>query len=123
MKKAFRVRFPQEKEEQGTRLQDTDEVEMCSKEPEVTAEDIDDETLWEDLEEEDEEAVFDIININSKKRLSCFAHSLQLVIGDGLKETRGTGIESVILKACKLSALLHWGTIFKERYFDSKDAL
>ena len=74
-----------------------------------------DESIWEDLEGTDQETVSEALTINSKKRLSCFAHSLQLVVGDGLKEISGTEIGAAILKAHQLSKLLHRSTIFKER--------
>lgn len=50
----------------------------------------------------------------SRQRLSCFAHSLQLVIGDGLKEAKF--ISLAIAKASKLTSLLHSSTSFKNRF-------
>ncbi|KAF3840335.1 hypothetical protein F7725_019052, partial [Dissostichus mawsoni] len=52
-----------------------------------------------------------------KQRLQCFAHTLQLVVGDGLKETKGT--ISSLAKLSKLSSLLHTSTHFKD-VFDAE---
>ncbi|KAJ4941207.1 hypothetical protein JOQ06_027494, partial [Pogonophryne albipinna] len=52
-----------------------------------------------------------------KQRLQCFAHTLQLVVGDGLKETKGT--TSSLAKLSKLSSLLHTSTTFKD-VFDAE---
>lgn len=46
---------------------------------------LDDEELWEDLDN-NQETLLDMTR--SRQHLSCFAHSLQLVIGDGLKEAK-----------------------------------
>lgn len=47
-----------------------------------------------------------------KQRLQCFAHTLQLVVGDGLKETK-VACPS-LSKLSKLSSLLHTSTTFKD---------
>lgn len=44
--------------------------------------DVDDAELWEDLDETELEVQ---TVVQGKVRLSCFAHSLQLAVGDGLK--------------------------------------
>ena len=74
---------------------------------------IEDISLWEDLHEEDSDSVQAVLITNSKQRLSCFAHSLQLVVGDGLKKLQGVG--RAITKVGKISKLLHKSTVFKER--------
>lgn len=51
------------------------------------------------------------IDLIRAERISCFAHSLQLVVGDGLKETRA--ISHAISKAAKVSNLLHRSTSYK----------
>lgn len=43
--------------------------------------------------------------------LRCFAHSLQLVIRDGLKPVKQ--LTAVLGKCCKISSLLHTSTKFK----------
>ncbi|XP_056140908.1 uncharacterized protein LOC130116856 isoform X1 [Lampris incognitus] len=46
------------------------------------------------------------------QRLSCFTHSLQLVIKDGLKDT--SGLSSTLAKLSRAANLLHSGTSFKD---------
>ena len=50
----------------------------------------------------------------AKTRLSCFAHSLQLVVRDGL--TEAMVLSKAVAKASRLSSLLHRSTVFKERF-------
>ncbi|KAJ8010097.1 hypothetical protein DPEC_G00071460 [Dallia pectoralis] len=47
------------------------------------AEDLDDPTIWEDI---GKEAIADMES-SHQQHLQCFAHTLQLVVRDGLKET------------------------------------
>ena len=47
------------------------------------------------------------------ERLSCFAHTLQLSVADGLKETKA--ISLALSKATKLTSHLHRSTKFKVR--------
>ena len=100
MKAAFKVKFPS-----------ATEVEHVEAEEE--GEDIEDEAVWLDLEEEDEDQVVSALENCSKQRLSCFAHTLQLVIGDGLKETKC--LTTAIAKASRMATLLHRSTVFKEK--------
>ncbi|TRY64836.1 hypothetical protein DNTS_022242 [Danionella cerebrum] len=51
-----------------------------------------------------------------KQRLQCFAHALQLVVGDGLKETKV--VCPCLSKLSKLSSLLHTSTTFKDLFDD-----
>lgn len=93
------------------------DIEDESEEPALMDEEdheIEDETLWEDLHEQDSASVQTVLSTNSKQRLSCFAHSLQLVVGDGLKHIQSVG--RAIAKVSKISTLLHRSTVFKERY-------
>ena len=53
----------------------------------------------------------------ARQRLSCFAHTLQLVVREGLRETILSS--PAIAKASRLVSLLYQSTIFKER-FESK---
>ncbi|XP_034071694.1 uncharacterized protein LOC117545812 [Gymnodraco acuticeps] len=99
MRKAFTVCFPTEQEDE-----DVDEED-----------DLDDPELWHDLSLEDQETVD--AALAKKQRLQCFAHTLQLVVGDGLKETKGT--TSSLAKLSKLSSLLHTSTTFKD-VFDAE---
>lgn len=50
--------------------------------------DLDDSDIWNDLIVEEQEMVEKSFSTKSQTRLQCFAHTLQLVIGDGLKETK-----------------------------------
>jgi len=93
MRKAFTVCFPSEKEE------DDD-----------AGDNLDDPELWHDLTLEDQQTVN--AAMAKKQRLQCFAHTLQLVVGDGLKETK-VACPS-LSKLSKLSSLLHTSTTFKD---------
>ena len=68
---------------------------------------VDDIDLWNDLHDDDAEAVF--VDVGS--RISCFCHSLQLVIRSGLE--KATGSRSAMAKVTKLSNLLHQSCVFR----------
>lgn len=80
MKRAFKVRLPD------------------SEHPESDNDDLDNEMMWEDMEDFEQPW-------SSGERLSCFAHSLQLVVNDGMKEVKA--IARAIAKASKFTTLLH----------------
>ena len=103
MKKAFNVKFPTEDEENEV-AEPVDEEEN----PEL-----EDDTVWENLDEEDAEHIDATLRTNSRHRISCFTHTIQLAVNDGLKEIRCVG--KAIAKVTKLSTLLHKSTIFKEK--------
>uniref|UniRef100_A0A8C2HU02 HAT C-terminal dimerisation domain-containing protein n=1 Tax=Cyprinus carpio TaxID=7962 RepID=A0A8C2HU02_CYPCA len=86
MRKAFQARFLPEEDEAA--------------EPEPEDE------ICQDLTPEDQEM----------QRLSCFTHSLQLVIKDGLKEA--SGLSGTLSKLSRAANLLHSGTSFKD-YFEA----
>ena len=44
--------------------------------------------IWEELDDEDATHITTSLNRSSRQRLSCFAHSLQLFVGDGLSSDR-----------------------------------
>lgn len=93
MRKAFQARFLPEEDEAA--------------EPEPEDE------IWQDLTPEDQEAVNATLDENCKmQRLSCFTHSLQLVIKDGLKEA--SGLSGTLSKLSRAANLLHSGTSFKD---------
>ncbi|KAG8006702.1 hypothetical protein GBF38_022671 [Nibea albiflora] len=88
MKQAFSVCFPKDQYD------------------EVTDDDnLDDAELWEDLSRDEWETVDRTINRGCPKRQQCFAHTLQLTVGDGLKDARI--MNSSFAKLSKLSSLLH----------------
>lgn len=54
---------------------------------------MDDENVWEDLSVDDQLHVdFFLYSTMRLERLSCFAHSLQLVVGDALKDCKCVGL-------------------------------
>ncbi|KAK0150985.1 hypothetical protein N1851_007858 [Merluccius polli] len=52
----------------------------------------------------------------SPKRQQFFAHTLQLIVGDGIKDARI--MNSAFAKCSKLSSLLHTSTAFKDAFED-----
>ncbi|XP_019746136.1 uncharacterized protein LOC109528182 [Hippocampus comes] len=99
MKRAFSLEFP--------------EIDPSGAEGEEGA-GVDDGDLWEDQDEEDAGAVRQALILASKHRIPCFAHTRQLVIGDGLKELRAVG--QPIAKVSKLTTVLHRSAVLKERF-------
>ncbi|KAJ8376339.1 hypothetical protein SKAU_G00069190 [Synaphobranchus kaupii] len=99
MKRAFTVCFPQEEDDE---VNDDDNL--------------DDAELWEDLSRGEQETVDQVLTRGSPKRQQCFAHTLQLVVGDGLKDARI--MNSAFAKCSKLSSLLHTSTTFKDAFED-----
>ena len=53
----------------------------------------------------------DSVNAIEGERISCFAHSLQLTVLDGLKETKA--VSPAMSRAVAVSSLLHRSTAFK----------
>ncbi|KAI7789863.1 hypothetical protein IRJ41_023943 [Triplophysa rosa] len=88
---------------------------LCEQEDDDDGDHLDDPELWCDLTLEDQQTVD--AAMAKKQRLQCFAHTLQLVVGDGLKETK-VACPS-LSKLSKLSSLLHTSTMFKD-VFDSE---
>ncbi|XP_056598289.1 zinc finger BED domain-containing protein 4-like [Triplophysa dalaica] len=75
---------------------------------------LDDAELWNALPVDEEERLNVTLTSKSQHRLQCFAHTLQLVVGDGLKETRA--VSAALAKASRISSLLHTSTSFKEEF-------
>lgn len=82
MKKAFTVCFPS-----GTSNEDDDEG-------------LENGDRWEDLSEEYQDDMETTRSSCRQQQLQCFAHSLQLVVRDGLKETKV--LSSAMAKVTKL---------------------
>ena len=101
MKKAFTVCFPSAAE----RVESGDEVDD---------EDVDNADFWEDPGEELQSDMDTIQNSCRQQRLQCFAHSLQLVVRDGLKETKS--INCAMAKVTKFCSLLHSTCGLKEAF-------
>ncbi|GAA6102740.1 zinc finger BED domain-containing protein 4-like [Tachysurus ichikawai] len=95
MKCAFKVKLPQQYVDPA--IDSEEEIDN-----------LDDEELWEDVDIM-QETLLGITS--SRQKLSC---SLQLVIGDGLKEAKF--ISLAIAKASKLTSLPHSSTTFKSRF-------
>uniref|UniRef100_A0A3Q3IBN3 HAT C-terminal dimerisation domain-containing protein n=1 Tax=Monopterus albus TaxID=43700 RepID=A0A3Q3IBN3_MONAL len=95
MRKAFTVCFPTQDE-----VHDDD------------GDHLDDPELWHDLSLEEQETLD--AAMAKKQRLQCFAHTLQLVVRDGLKETKVAS--PALSKLSKLSSLLHTSTTFKDAF-------
>jgi len=72
---------------------------------------IDDPSLWED---ENGTEVLDTLDDKSQ-HLSCFAHTVQLVVRDGLASVSGSH-RSIISKCCKLASLTHQSPLFKSTF-------
>lgn len=105
MKRAFSVCFPSSVDDDNG-----DEADMDSAGEQVG---LDDDGIWENLEP-DAEIELDGCFSRHCKRLTCYAHCLQLVVGDGLKESKA--IRSALSKASRLCTLLHTSCLFKEAF-------
>jgi hypothetical protein len=95
MKKAFTVSFPSSATDNSDLTNDHDsndetETQLETESSLDTSIDLDDDTVWFSLDDlEPEEVDSNLLNSAKRGRLSCFAHTLQLCIGDGLNETKG----------------------------------
>ena len=72
-----------------------------------------DNDIFQGLSEVDELDIQAAVENATRRRISCYAHSLQLVVADGLKDARN--LSAPFWKASRLSALLHRSRIFTER--------
>jgi len=77
---------------------------------------LDDETFWEDIQGQDAVDVQHTIDKQCSVRLACFAHSLQLVIKDGLEKLTAVGVRGMMAKCSKLCSLVHQSAIFHEAF-------
>uniref|UniRef100_A0A3B3DBK5 BED-type domain-containing protein n=1 Tax=Oryzias melastigma TaxID=30732 RepID=A0A3B3DBK5_ORYME len=73
---------------------------------------LDDPELWCDLNLKDRQTIH--AALAKKPRLQSFAHTPQLVVGDGLKETKVA--YPTLSKLSKISSLLHTSTTFKDLF-------
>lgn len=90
MKKAFSLTFPNPT---AAATATTDE------ETDHTAANVDDPTLWE----ETEDIELEIAEVTrTKERISCFAHTLQLAIGDGLSVSNNLALSNYTAHFCML---------------------
>lgn len=68
-----------------------------------------DESFWEDVTRED-----NTVLMRTRQWLSCFAHSLQIVVHDGVKESKD--FSSSFAKMSKFTSLLQTSTQFNVRF-------
>jgi hypothetical protein len=105
MRKAFRLAFPETQETDAGSEEDDDSGET----------DADNSEIWNDLDEQNQSEIESALNsLSTTRRLACFAHTEQLVVSDGLKETRS--MRSLIAKCSKLSTMLHTSSTFKDKF-------
>jgi hypothetical protein len=71
---------------------------------------VDDPSLWEDVPDVDLASTVS----NDTEHLTCFAHSLQLVVKDGLE--RISSGRPFLSKCCKISNLVHQSPLFRSAY-------
>lgn len=79
---------------------------------EIEGTEIDDPSLWED--EPDVDVIAIIGNNNTIEHLACFAHSLQLVVHDGLASM--SSARPFIAKCCKIANLVHQSALFRGNF-------
>jgi len=67
--------------------------------------------LEKDIDDTDQREISEMVNAHCRKeQLSCFDHTLHLVVGDGLKDTKC--VSSALAKCCKISCMLHTSSLF-----------
>ena len=100
MKKAFTIAF-------------NNSDDSC-KEVELDGEDVEHPELWESIDDDVEKEIIETLTTyaNKSERLSCFDHTLHLVVGDGLKDTKCISIS--LAKCSKISSILHTSSLFKD---------
>ena len=89
------------------------EFDLEDDEDSVEFPDVDDETAWNELDGGDAAEVNNVIQRRSLVRLSCFAHSLQLTVKDGLKANTS---RLVMAKCSKLASMVHQSALFRESF-------
>ena len=76
---------------------------------------IDNPEIWQDVDDIDQSEILEMVNAHCRKeRLSCFDHTLHLVVGDGLKYTKC--VSSALAKCCKISSLVHTSSLFHDAF-------
>ena len=94
-------------------LQDTNQLSVTEGGDEGV---LDDESLWQDMEAEDQSDVRYAIDKQCCSRLPCFAHSLQLVVHDGLSKLNAAPMRLITGKCSKLCNLVHQSALFREAF-------
>jgi len=101
-------------EAENSQHEGEDEEESQETEELLDQDTVDDETLYNALQDEDQEEVNAVLKSVSEERLSCFAHSLQLALKDGLDKCKS--MRSVSSKCCKLANLCHQSALFRQQF-------
>jgi len=84
-------------------------------EDENDTDDVENAELWNGLDEADQSQVDAVMdNLCVTRRMPCFAHTEQLVVGDGLKQLRC--MRSLIGKCSRLSTVLHTSSAFTDQF-------
>ena len=99
MKKAFTVCLPRNDDSgnDGT---------LTSEAAEDVRGDVDDDSLWEPLDATDQLSIDQTLSKHCRQlQLQCYMHTLQLMVGDGLKEAQST--RPALGKASHISVLMH----------------
>jgi hypothetical protein len=76
---------------------------------------VDDETVWEGMNEEQSAEVESVLDNANVTRVACFAHSLQLVIRDGFGKLTSS---TVLAKCSALATKVHHSALFKSAFED-----
>jgi hypothetical protein len=79
----------------------------------VNSDPVDDDEMWHDLEDDDASEIHALMESKGIERGSCFAHSLQLVVKDGIEALRTS---SVLSKCSALATLVHHSPLFKSAF-------
>ena len=92
----------------STRFQSEDDVSEQGEEVNTDMDEIENSEIWADTAEE----IASCTEVLPRAtHLRCFAHSLQLVVNDALKEIKS--LYGVLAKCSKIATLLHTSTKFK----------
>ena len=76
---------------------------------------IDNPDIWKDIDETDKQEILETVNAHSRKeRLACFNHTLHLVVGDGLKDTKC--VSSALAKCSKITSMIHTSSLFRDAF-------
>jgi len=96
MKKAFEAKFV---------LPPEDDISTSNENLNLDEDEENAPSIWENLDDDDDNHLKQSLSRSSRIRISCFTHSLQLVVCDGLSDTRC--VSRAIAKMTKLVNLLH----------------
>lgn len=114
MKRAFDVLKELQLQQTDAELDD-DHGEQDEEDDEEADEGVlDDDTVWEDVEEE--ERINQLVSKHFTSRLPCFAHSIQLVVKDGLAKLTSSAVRRLNAKCTKLCNMVHQSAVFRDAF-------